>query len=220
MCSPEGQRQQLFHRFLLMLSLDWKRSWHYASGCGIGSKQFVPRKNEISQFAYEPIKKQAGIRRKPVAVNLRPSAGESASQRCRCGTRLPSRNDNAVVDEFPESVRTVRCPRLPAHDWDTLTVWLPIQTSLRAIVGGCGHHGLTAAAYLAREGRSTRVSTPTYGRRLCVTEEIGPPGCGVSTTSYIASMLRAKVISDLIKLGLLSGAGADARLWQASADPQ
>ena len=64
------------------------------------------------------------------------------------------------------------------------------------MVGG-GHNGLTAAAYLARAGLSTLV----LERReivggCCVTEEIAP-GCRVSTTSYIASMLRPEVISDL-----------------------
>jgi phytoene dehydrogenase-like protein len=66
-----------------------------------------------------------------------------------------------------------------------------------AIVVGGGHNGLTAAAYLAREGLSTLV----LERReivggCCVTEEIAPD-CRVSTTSYIASMLRPEVIRDL-----------------------
>jgi phytoene dehydrogenase-like protein len=66
-----------------------------------------------------------------------------------------------------------------------------------AIVIGAGHNGLTAAAYLAGAGLSTLV----LERReivggCCVTEEIAP-GCRVSTTSYIASMLRPEVIRDL-----------------------
>jgi phytoene dehydrogenase-like protein len=66
-----------------------------------------------------------------------------------------------------------------------------------AIIVGAGHNGLTAAAYLARAGLTTLV----LERReivggCCVTEEIAP-GCRVSTASYIASMLRPEVISDL-----------------------
>src|SRR5437667_1979769 len=66
-----------------------------------------------------------------------------------------------------------------------------------AIVIGAGHNGLTAAAYLGGAGLSTLV----LERRdivggCCVTEEIAP-GCRVSTTSYIASMLRPEVIEDL-----------------------
>ena len=74
---------------------------------------------------------------------------------------------------------------------------LPRGQTYDAIVVGGGHNGLTAAAYLARAGLSTLV----VERReivggCCVTEEIAP-GCRASTTSYIASMLRPEVISDL-----------------------
>ena len=71
------------------------------------------------------------------------------------------------------------------------------RTVYDAVVIGGGHNGLTAAAYLARAGLSVLVFE---GRAIiggcCVTEEIAP-GCRVSTTSYIASMLRPEVISDL-----------------------
>jgi phytoene dehydrogenase-like protein len=72
-----------------------------------------------------------------------------------------------------------------------------IQRTYDAIVVGAGHNGLTAAAYLARAGLSTLV----VERRdivggCCITEEIAPR-CRVSSTSYIASMLRPEVIQDL-----------------------
>jgi phytoene dehydrogenase-like protein len=66
-----------------------------------------------------------------------------------------------------------------------------------AVVIGGGHNGLTAAAYLARGGLSTLVlERRSIVGGCCVTEEIAP-GCRVSTTSYIASMLRPEVIRDL-----------------------
>ena len=66
-----------------------------------------------------------------------------------------------------------------------------------AIVIGGGHNGLTAAAYLARAGLSALVlERREIAGGCCVTEEIAP-GCRVSTTSYIASMLRPEVISEL-----------------------
>jgi phytoene dehydrogenase-like protein len=69
------------------------------------------------------------------------------------------------------------------------------------IIIGAGHNGLTAAAYLARAGRTVLVleRRPVVGG-CAVTEEVDAaraPGCRVSTASYIASMLRPTIIHDL-----------------------
>ena len=69
------------------------------------------------------------------------------------------------------------------------------------IIIGAGHNGLTAAAYLAKAGRRVLVLERRDIVGGCaVTEEVDAelaPGCRVSTASYIASMLRPTVISDL-----------------------
>jgi phytoene dehydrogenase-like protein len=75
---------------------------------------------------------------------------------------------------------------------------LPKQSNTYdAVVIGGGHNGLTAAAYVARAGLSVLVlERRSIVGGCCVTEEIAP-GCRVSTTSYIASMLLPQVIRDL-----------------------
>src|SRR6202167_2632080 len=88
--------------------------------------------------------------------------------------------------------------RASYHDFgSTRTVIFSRSAPYDAIVVGAGHNGLTAAAYLARAGLSTLVlERRSVVGGCCVTEEIAP-GCRASTTSYIASMLRPTVISDL-----------------------
>lgn len=69
------------------------------------------------------------------------------------------------------------------------------------IIVGAGHNGLTTAAYLAKAGRSVLVLERRDVVGGCaVTEEVDArlaPGCRVSSASYIASMLRPKIIKDL-----------------------
>ncbi len=69
------------------------------------------------------------------------------------------------------------------------------------ILIGAGHNGLTAAAYLAKAGKSVLVLERRHVVGGCaVTEEVdseAAPGCRVSTASYIASMLRPEIIRDL-----------------------
>src|SRR5437588_9043989 len=69
--------------------------------------------------------------------------------------------------------------------------------SCDAIIIGGGHNGLTAAAYLARAGRSVLVleRRPVLGG-ACVTEEVFP-GCKVSTAAYVNSLLRPQIIREL-----------------------
>ena len=66
-----------------------------------------------------------------------------------------------------------------------------------AIIIGGGHNGLVTAGYLARAGWSVLVleRRPIAGG-ACVTEEVFP-GYQVSTTSYLVSLMREKVVRDL-----------------------
>ena len=65
------------------------------------------------------------------------------------------------------------------------------------IVIGGGHNGLVAASYLQRSGLRTLVlEKRNQVGGACVTEEVFP-GYRVSTTSYVCSLLRPKIIQDL-----------------------
>jgi phytoene dehydrogenase-like protein len=66
-----------------------------------------------------------------------------------------------------------------------------------AIVIGAGHNGLTAAAYLARAGRSVLVVERRHVvGGAAVTEEIFP-GFKFSVCSYVVSLLRPEIIREL-----------------------
>ena len=70
------------------------------------------------------------------------------------------------------------------------------QTYDAVIVGG-GHNGLTAAGYLGKAGIRTLVleRRPIVGGAV-VTEEICP-GYRISSVSYVVSLLRPEIITDL-----------------------
>ena len=66
-----------------------------------------------------------------------------------------------------------------------------------AVVIGGGHNGLTAAAYLARAGRTVLVLERRHVvGGAAVTEEVFP-GFKYSVCSYVVSLLRPDIIRDL-----------------------
>lgn len=75
----------------------------------------------------------------------------------------------------------------------------PVGTNTRydCIVVGGGHNGLVTAGYLQRAGYQTLVLERRHMvGGACVTEEVWP-GYRVSTTSYVCSLMRPEIISDL-----------------------
>jgi glycine/D-amino acid oxidase-like deaminating enzyme len=73
----------------------------------------------------------------------------------------------------------------------------PERAPLRRDCDRPGHNGLTASAYLARAGLRTLVVERRDRVGGCAVTELIAPGCRASTASYIASILRPKVIRDL-----------------------
>jgi phytoene dehydrogenase-like protein len=70
-------------------------------------------------------------------------------------------------------------------------------TELDAVIVGAGHNGLTAAAYLARTGRSVAVlERRDVAGGACVTEELWP-GVRASPGAYTLSLLRPEIIREL-----------------------
>ncbi|HLA92118.1 MAG TPA: FAD-dependent oxidoreductase, partial [Actinomycetota bacterium] len=66
-----------------------------------------------------------------------------------------------------------------------------------AVIIGGGHNGLTAAAYLARAGRSVLVLEKRHVLGgAAVTEEVYP-GFRYSEMSYVVSLLRPEIIREL-----------------------
>lgn len=66
-----------------------------------------------------------------------------------------------------------------------------------AVIVGGGHNGLTAAAYLARAGKKVAVLERRHVLGgAAVTEEI-IPGFRFSRASYLLSLFRPQIISDL-----------------------
>ena len=75
---------------------------------------------------------------------------------------------------------------LAARDWD-------------AIVVGGGHNGLTAAAYLAKAGRSVLVleRREQLGGACTLEQPFPDPGYLISPCAYVVGLLDSRVISEL-----------------------
>ena len=83
------------------------------------------------------------------------------------------------------------------YEWSSLPFAAPARTRYDVIIVGGGHNGLVAAAYLAKNGQSVLV----LERRhiiggAAVTEEL-VPGFKFSRASYLAGLLRPRIIKEL-----------------------
>ena len=74
---------------------------------------------------------------------------------------------------------------------------VPVANRYDAVIIGGGHNGLTAAAYLARAGRTVLVLERRHVLGgAAVTEEVFP-GFRFSEFSYVVSLLRPEIIREL-----------------------
>src|SRR5262245_31264120 len=118
-----------------------------------------------------------------------------------------------LLSDAARSVASGPERRLRPHDqwsrarWcvpDPTPTMTPVAQRYDAVIVGGGHNGLTAAAYLARAGRTVLVLEKRHVLGgAAVTEEVFP-GFRFSEFSYVVSLLRPEIIRelDLSKHGL------------------
>ena len=83
------------------------------------------------------------------------------------------------------------------YEWSSLPFAAPARARYDVIIVGGGHNGLVAAAYLAKNGQSVLVLERRHiVGGAAVTEEL-VPGFKFSRASYLAGLLRPRIIKEL-----------------------
>src|SRR5204863_3590977 len=123
-----------------------------------------------------------------------------------CGRVHGPSGDTATVDVAAQMGKVglpAPLPELASREWD-------------AIVVGGGHNGLTAAAYLARAGRSVLVCErrEQLGGACTLEQPFSDPAYRVSPCAYVVGLLDELVVEELgLRRYGYSVVAADPNLW-------